>query len=524
MARRRKTPSPPAKHPILWIALALCLIITAISFRKAPFQHFQPQLKAFTNETAQIYCSTCHLFPDPSLLDKKTWETGALPLMEFWLGLKKPNIEKRADGEFIHEANTYPPSPLISSNQWEEIKTYYKLAAPVRAPPQTNREPVISGLKHFRAKPMAYTRATPMTTLLKIDSAKRRLYIGDALTRTLEATDAAGNRIFAVEFDSSPISLNINADTIQMLLVGRLFPSDDSRGRLLQLTPDARNVPVTRLLANLRRPTDVKFADLNKDGTQDIIICQFGNLLGRLSWFEKKEKGYLEHLIKDIPGIMRAEVHDFNKDGLLDIIVLAGQARDGIYLFLNKGDGSFDEKPVFQTHPLFGFTYFELADFNKDGRVDILAANGDNGEYDSPHKNYHGIRIFLNDGQTNFREAYFFPLYGVYKAMSADFDTDGDLDVAAVSYFPDYTRNPDESFVYLENLGNLRFKPHSTPDSTKGRWFTMDVGDLDGDIDIDIVLGSFLLGPTTIPIPKELVADWKTNRQPILVLENTLKN
>jgi hypothetical protein len=36
---------------------------------------------------------------------------------------------------------------------------------------------------------------------------------------------------------------------------------------------------------------------------------------------------------------------------------------------------------------------------------------------------------------------------GASKAMSADFDQDGDLDIAFISYFPDYDHTPHESFI-----------------------------------------------------------------------------
>src|SRR5437763_1407059 len=75
---------------------------------------------------AQTYCSSCHLFPEPALLDKATWEQGALPEMAPWLGLVRPKLEKRRDGEIITEADVFPPSPLISPEDWEAIRNYYK--------------------------------------------------------------------------------------------------------------------------------------------------------------------------------------------------------------------------------------------------------------------------------------------------------------------------------------------------------------------------------------------------------------
>ena len=107
------------------------------------------------------------------------------------------------------------------------------------------------------------------------------------------------------------------------------------------------------------------------------------------------------------------------------------------------------------------------------------------------------MRIYLNDGSWNFKESWFFPLNGAFKAVAADFDGGGDLDIAAISYFPDYDKSPEESFVFLENIGtksHLEFKPHTFPDSARGRWLTMDVGDVDGDGDLDIVLGGALPG------------------------------
>jgi hypothetical protein len=104
-----------------------------------------------------------------------------------------------------------------------------------------------------------------------------------------------------------------------------------------------------------------------------------------------------------------------------------------------------------------------------------------------------------------------------------DVDGDGDLAVAAIAYFPDFQKQPIENFVYLENLGGLRFEPHLIQETQAGRWMTMDTGDLDGDGDTDIVLGNFAIGPTTIPIPPAVRENWKTNGAAVLVLENLLR-
>jgi len=44
---------------------------------------------------------------------------------------------------------------------------------------------------------------------------------------------------------------------------------------------------------------------------------------------------------------------------------------------------------------------------------------------------YHGVHILENDGQNNFQERYVYPLYGAAQAVVAEFDRDGDLDILA---------------------------------------------------------------------------------------------
>jgi hypothetical protein len=110
-------------------------------------------------------------------------------------------------------------------------------------------------------------------------------------------------------------------------------------------------------------------------------------------------------------------------------------------------------------------------------------------------KPYHGVYIFMNDGKYNFTQKYFFPLDGCYKAMARDIDGDGDLDIATIAFFADFQKQPEEGFVYLENEGDLKFKPYSLPQAQVGRWLTMDVGDIDGDGKQSILLGNFSIAP-----------------------------
>jgi hypothetical protein len=263
------------------------------------------------------------------------------------------------------------------------------------------------------------------------------------------------------------------------------------------------------------RPVQITPADLNKDGKTDYIVCEFGNLAGALSWLEKKDTDYVRHVLRAAPGAIKTYVDDYNHDGLPDIWALFAQGDESIFLFTNKGNGTFDTKQVLRFLPINGSSYFELDDFNKDGFPDIVYTCGDNADYSVVLKPYHGVYIFLNDGKNNFYQKYFYPINGCYKAIARDFDNDGDLDIATISFFADYLNEPEEGFIYLKNEGDFKFQPYSLPEAENGRWLTMDAGDFDGDGKTDLMLGNFSVKGAMI----KSSIDWKT-QPPFLMLKN----
>jgi hypothetical protein len=231
---------------------------------------------------------------------------------------------------------------------------------------------------------------------------------------------------------------------------------------------------------------------------------------------------YREHVLLPRSGAVRSVVRDFNRDGRPDIAVLVAQEQETLYLLLQDERGQFSTNHVvFRQSPIYGHTWFELVDFDKDGRPDFLVTNGDNGEYPSPPKRYHGIRLYLNRGDLRFEETFFFPLNGAFCAQARDFDEDGDLDIAAISFFPDYHKSPRESFVYLENQGKMEFKASTFNQCLVGRWLVMDAGDLDGDGDKDLALGSYINGPSEVPAA--LKRDWDRFSPSVLILRNKLR-
>jgi hypothetical protein len=478
------------------------------------------------HELAIRYCQSCHALPDPSLADVKTWYNGILPEMGPRLGIYRYNFQNYPSQRFDKSlpAGLYPSKALLTDNEWQHIIDYYCSSAPDSLPGQQRPEPIQKQLPFFKAMQPAGHFHMAATSLVKIGGQPERsaFTIADALTGKMTDYDSL-MQIKDTQQMGGPIVDQVRVGPADWVVcnIGVLNPNDGRFGKLssVTVTNGGRMDKPKMVFDSLRRPVKVLEADLNHDGRKDFLVCEFGNMIGALSWLENTGDGkYIRHVLKAVPGAITAVINDYNHDGLPDIWCLFAQGNESISLFTNKGGGIFEERTLIQFPPIYGSSYFELDDFNKDGFPDILYTCGDNADYSAILKPYHGVYIFMNNGKNNFSQKYFFPIDGCYKAMARDFDGDGDLDIASISFFPDFVHQPEESFVYLENQGDLRFKPYSFPEAAGGRWISMDVGDMDGDGKPDILLGNFSIAPAFI----HEHADWKT-LPPFLILKNTYK-
>ena len=485
-------------------------------------------------ELSIAHCSRCHAFVSPELLTKNNWKD-VLPAMGHRMGIYRGGFrpdslfDEGLSGTMVRDANIFPERPVMAKDDWRKIEQYYLENAPDTILPPLRNSRIRVGLPHFNYKEASFSNRPSLTTMVKILPANQGIVCSDgkAGRNLLTFLTPDLQEKYSMRLESTPIHFYEKSNEVYLTTIGKgVFPTDAPNGAM-QLLVKNGSEPGYKLeriaIPNLRRPVFMAYADLNKDGLEDVVACEFGNQTGQLAWYENRGNGdYTKRMLREKPGAITAIIKDANNDGLMDIYVLMAQGDEGVFLYENKGSGKFQEKRLLTFLPLNGSQHIELVDFNKDGFDDIVYVCGDNADKTPILKRYHGIYIFLNDGKSNFRQSYFYQLNGAYKAMVRDYDLDGDLDIAAISFFPDYFRYPEESFIYLENKGNLKFDDYSFPEASKGRWVVMDAGDMDADGDIDLVLGSFVYfipqGDTT-----GLGKKWLSNGPSVIVLENTIR-
>jgi hypothetical protein len=483
-------------NTLLFVAMCLALCTCETSRRK---------------ETIAIkYCSSCHLFPEPALLDKKSWAAGVLPQMSLRMGLDVTGVPGVGPVELAEILKALPQRPMVSDEEWKTICEYYAAEAP-----DSLRQPAAQAtfpLKQFSASLLSLPlMKRNMLTMLRLDPFTKAIYVGtrDARLYRLDSTLLPVDSSLLRSPPSDMIFTKGNATLVACM--GIMDPNDQPAGSIVAL-----DAPATPLVDSLKRPVDLALADFDQDGDDDMVVSAFGNFTGGLYVMEKGKGGYTRHTVHSFPGTRKTVIRDVNQDGRPDILALLAQGDEQIALFTNRGNFRFSYSILLKFPPVYGSSFFELADFNGDGHDDILYTNGDNADYSAVLKPYHGIRIFINDGHNHFKEHWFHHLDGASMAHAADYDQDGDLDIAAISFFPDFKKHPEGGFEYLENTEGS-FTVFSTPLAASARWITMESADIDDDGDMDILAGA-LAFPRGVP--DSLFIDWGKKKVSMLVLRN----
>lgn len=470
-------------------------------------------------QLAHLYCQLCHQFPEPDMLSKEVWEKKVLPQMGLRLGLntaRNPYHDlSMYDAYIVAEANIFPKEKKITEEKWQKLVAYYIKNAPDSMPDSTQNN--TAALTSFQVKPLKLQFDVPaLTTMVWFDSLVSQLWVASRTGKTYVLNSEELTITDTLITKTPVVDIIRSQNALHLLQIGIMDPADQPLGELVTVNESHHLSPI---LTGLHRPVSFTKADLNTDGTDDFIVSNFGNYVGNLTWYDGVQP-HQPHTLNKSPGCIKTEIGDFNHDGLPDIMALMAQGDERMIIYYNQGEGIFTEKTILRFPPVYGSSYFELYDFNHDGYLDILYTNGDNADYSVELKTYHGVHIFENNGQYEFSEVFSYPTHGATKAKAADFDADGDLDIALIAYFADFEQHSENGFIFLDNVSvdkQYNFKAHTSSETTAGRWLTLETGDYDHDGDTDIALGAFIYGSVT---NYNLQQQWLKSAPDVMLLYN----
>lgn len=285
---------------------------------------------------------------------------------------------------------------------------------------------------------------------------------------------------------------NDGDNDVMVAVLGMLFPNNDRIGSVVVLENDGKSGFIKHVCAEkIARVSDVRAGDMDNDGDMDLVAAQFGYDDGETRWLENTGKWqFRSHVLQNLSGPINVEIIDVDRDGDLDFFSIVSQEWEEIYCFINDGKGVFQPKLIYKSsNEDFGSSGIMVCDADQDGDPDILYTNGDAFDYIPPQpRPWHGIQWLENKGDLNFEFHRICNFAGAYSVRPVDIDNDGDLDLFSVSSFNFWEKPGSQSFIWLENTGNMQFLMHDVA-SSPTHLLSLEAADFNNDGLTDFVAG-----------------------------------
>ncbi|MEP6614345.1 MAG: VCBS repeat-containing protein [Mucilaginibacter sp.] len=514
--RRNRFYTLPSFIYLLIIVVAVSVLLTGCKNQAGTGNRY-----ALTGDTVidgkdlvQINCTKCHALVPANALTKDVWKFHTLPAMGKYLGMTS-----YLGGYFKRDTSG------LTLLEWQNIVSYYQKMAPESLP---KRKPPVNAVNSMAGFTLVQPKAQPnvaYTAMAAINPYNHKIYTSDGVSNILQEWDSSLKLAKSVILPSPAVNASFvkgekGEMSAEFSAIGQLDPVDFPNGKILSVNLDGRKLNPTVFASELARPVQTLSGDFNKDGLVDWVVCGQGGLKGGVYLFKQNADHSVTQVnISEKAGAVKAVIGDFNKDGWPDLMVLFGRGDEGLVLFLNDQHGAFTQKRLLSFPPVYGSTDFELADIDHDGNLDLIYTCGYNFNDSRILKPYHGLYLYKNTGDFNFKEQWFYPINGCTRFVTADFNGDGKLDIVTTAFFADLKNNPAEGCIYFEQEGPFSYKPYTIPVSQYGRWWSIDVGDINNDGKPDIVLGNFSTGYNFQPGFK---STWD-KKTPFIVLRNNFK-
>ncbi len=259
---------------------------------------------------------------------------------------------------------------------------------------------------------------------------------------------------------------------------------------------------------------NVSMGDINDDGHLDIVLVKGRHwpLLDQLLFGDGTGNFQAAKPLAAIPDkSYSGELADIDADGDLDMVV-SNDSPDPNLVYINNGDGEFIVGSTFGD-PEWPTRHIDVADINGDGLPDIIVANRTGRRNGFNHVCYNQGQGVFTDSCTSFARG------STTTITTADFNRDGRIDLIVPH------RDGGQSYIYLNGLNNTFDEriPFGPSDSAIRKAVAADINN-DGNLDIvaideqkgsSIILGerdgtygaSMPLGKTTVTPYALTIAD-----------------
>jgi hypothetical protein len=489
--------------PIHWTlppALALGAVLWASG--RPPAADAAAPRPADGERLARRLCVGCHAFTPPDALPRSAWRAEIEKMAIIVEGRGIPGWGEARDGVRL-------------SPDYQAILAYYERAAPASLPAPA-AWPLPAEPARFVRRSIGFDAAlTPEPAVANVRLAdldgdgRPELLACDmrqGLVLLARPADPGGGAIpvAQVPHPAHVSTMDLDGDGRLDLLVadlGEFFPGDHEKGAVTLLRARAGGGFTPFTLGGFPRVADAEAADVDADGRPDLLVAAFG-------WHRKGGLWLLRNGTRDWtapsferaaldarPGAIHVVPADVDRDGRLDLVALIAQEHEQVVAYLGDGKGGFKPRPLYAApHPNWGSSGIQVVDLDRDGDLDVLASNGDMFD-DDILKPYHGVQWLENRGGLRFTPHALASLAGAHRAVAADLDGDGDLDVAAAAFTGAVageaaSRLP--ALVWLEQVRAGVFERRTIAVGSPV-YATLDAGDVDADGDVDLVTGVFRL-------------------------------
>ncbi len=503
------------------------------------------------------FCGDCHPLPIPSTFPKENWAAEVRQGFKFYIESKRTDLpepiqrdviryyEERAnDVVVVPRADTMivPPSPVrfepsdpiatadvapaTAHLVWQQSERSL-LFTDMYSGTLKRWSPGAVGLSVSRRSPFPIQAGQPDASALRLMNSEPD---ASALRLMNSEPDASALRLMNGEPDASALRLikskaaASTGDSLELIAEGRNFcrvvPFDwDGDGHMDYILGEMGSFRVgdhengrvsihfggdnpqsTVIAEGLGRTVEAKPFDYDQDGDLDLVVIDFGwrdsgsvKLLRNQGGEKRSPKWSLE-VIDDRHGALGVEFADLDQDGKMDFVVAFAQEYETVEAYLQRENGMYEKQLILQLpDPSYNSSAFQLVDLDKDGLIDVVHTCGDVMDSLLP-KPYHGLRWVKNLGGGKWENRELGLLVGALQSAVADFDGDGDLDIACVGLFPHGgSAGPGafDSICWWEQRTPDEFIRHSV-ERDRCSHASCVAADVDGDSRIDLVVGEWL--------------------------------